>query len=87
LVGPPGNRTAIGASLRLVYDDGKKGPRRAIQAGAGYWSQNSPVQVMGYPAGRRPAAILVRWPDGSREKVKLHKKKFNYTILSVKNNE
>ncbi|HYW36281.1 MAG TPA: CRTAC1 family protein [Balneolaceae bacterium] len=80
LVGPPGNRTAIGASLRLEYDDGKKGPRRAIQAGSGYWSQNSPVQVMGYPAGRRPEAILVRWPDGSSQKVSIQHGKWNYVI-------
>ncbi|HYW33970.1 MAG TPA: FG-GAP-like repeat-containing protein, partial [Balneolaceae bacterium] len=80
LVGRSGNRDAIGASMRLVYKNGTKGPRREIQAGSGYWSQNSPVQVMGYPAARKPVAILIRWPGGNKQKVPIKSDKWNYTI-------
>jgi len=39
-----GNAQAIGASIRL--GDGKHfGPAREIHAGAGFWSQDSAVQV------------------------------------------
>ena len=62
LQGPPPNRDAYGSSLRVVYQDGSKGPLRAVQAGSGYWSQNSAVQVLG--TARTPAQIEVTWPDG-----------------------
>jgi hypothetical protein len=61
LLGPPGNPTAIGASLRLKFDS-RYGPSREIQAGSGYWSQNSPVQVLGTP--EPPRALEIRWPGG-----------------------
>jgi enediyne biosynthesis protein E4 len=61
LQGPPGNPHAVGASIRLQAN-GQLGPAREIQSGSGYWSQNSPVQVM---AARGVAeAIFVRWPGG-----------------------
>jgi len=63
LIGTEGNRNAIGASIRMVYPDGSKGPTRFIQAGGGYGSQNGTVQVMGYREW--PSAIEVTWPDGS----------------------
>jgi enediyne biosynthesis protein E4 len=62
LQGPPGNPHAVGASIRLRADTWL-GPAREIQAGSGYWSQNSPVQVMAAPT--TPTAIVVRWPDGT----------------------
>lgn len=62
LSGPPRNRDGIGASLRLLYEDGQAGPRREVQAGAGYWSQGSSTQVLG--AARPVAQIKVTWPDG-----------------------
>jgi enediyne biosynthesis protein E4 len=61
LQGPPGNPHAVGASIRLQSKDGL-GPVREVQAGSGYWSQNSPVQVMA--AGTTATAIVVRWPGG-----------------------
>lgn len=61
LIGPRENPLAIGARLRLVYDE-NRGPVREIQAGSGYWSQNSAVQVLGQK--QRPTRIWVRWPDG-----------------------
>ena len=61
LIGLAGNRQAIGATIRLVYEDGF-GPAREIHLGSGYWSQDSVVQVMG---ARSPVkSIWVRWPGG-----------------------
>ncbi|MDR8390625.1 FG-GAP-like repeat-containing protein [Aliifodinibius sp. S!AR15-10] len=62
LLGPSGNTKAYGSSLRLIYSDGHKGPRREVQAGGGYWSQNSATQVMGYDD--EVDAIEVQWFDG-----------------------
>jgi hypothetical protein len=80
LVGPVGNRNAIGSSIRIVYADGTKGPRREIQAGSGYWSQNSFIQIMGYKDSSRPAAIAIRWPNGGKEKVPIQNGKWNYVV-------
>ncbi|MEX0771299.1 MAG: FG-GAP-like repeat-containing protein [Balneolaceae bacterium] len=67
LEGPSGNRDAIGSSIRGVFEDGTKGPRREIQAGGGYWSQSSKIQVLG---GDKPlSAIEVKWFDGRSETV------------------
>jgi hypothetical protein len=63
LHGPPGNRDAIGAVLR-VKTSGEWGPAREIHAGSGYWSQSSPVQIMHGKEGRRPESVRVRWPGG-----------------------
>jgi len=61
LQGPPGNPTAVGASIRLLAGQ-KAGPLREIQAGSGYCSQDSAVQVLAMP---QPAdQIWVRWPGG-----------------------
>jgi enediyne biosynthesis protein E4 len=61
LLGSPGNPTAIGATMRIQFDSGY-GPLREIQAGSGYWSQNSPVHVLGTP--EPPRTLVIRWPDG-----------------------
>jgi len=45
LAGPAGNPSGIGATMRLKSGD-RFGPAREIHAGAGYWSQDSPVQVL-----------------------------------------
>ncbi|MGI8602049.1 MAG: FG-GAP-like repeat-containing protein [Verrucomicrobiales bacterium] len=61
LRGTSGNLDAIGAQVRLVF--GKRhGPVRELQAGSGYWSQNSLVPVLGSSA--TPTAVWVRWPGG-----------------------
>jgi hypothetical protein len=62
LVGPPGNPSAVGAQIRLHYPGNRLGPAREIQAGSGYWSVNSPVQVMGLDG--QADAVRVRWPGG-----------------------
>ena len=61
LSGPPGNPQAIGARLRLG-DAAEFGPAREVQAGSGYWSQNSPVQIMNF--SNAPARLSVHWPGG-----------------------
>jgi len=61
LQGPPGNPNAVGACLRLKFGE-RLGPAREIQAGSGYWSVNSAVQVMATPDP--PTAVWVRWPGG-----------------------
>jgi hypothetical protein len=61
LIGPEGNPRGIGAWLRLKQGD-RFGPVREIQAGSGYWSQNSVVQVMASPSP--PTQVWVRWPKG-----------------------
>lgn len=61
LQGPESNPYGIGAQVRLIYQQGR-GPSREIHAGAGYWSQDSPVLVLG--AEQEPARVWVRWPGG-----------------------
>ncbi len=57
----PGNPAGMGATGRLKHGE-RLGPAREVRAGAGYWSQDSAVQVM---AGAGPATQLqVRWPGG-----------------------
>ena len=78
LVGPKNNLNAIGAAIRLIYTNGTKGPLREIQAGSGYWSQNSAVQVMG--ASDRVKNIEIRWPNGSTQTIPAKPGKMNYVI-------
>jgi len=61
LVGPPGNPSGIGATMRLKSGS-QLGPAREIHAGAGYWSQDSPVQVLAQLP--EPMQLWVRWPGG-----------------------
>ena len=62
LQGPPGNPTGVGAVVRLRVGD-HWGPAREIQAGSGYWSQDSAVVVLGHGQAK-PEEISVRWPGG-----------------------
>jgi hypothetical protein len=61
LQGPPGNPHGVGATLRLKAGD-KLGPAQEVQAGSGYWSQNSSVLVVA--TVEKPTEIVVRWPGG-----------------------
>jgi hypothetical protein len=61
LNGPAGNPAGVGALLRLRFGE-RWGAAREIHAGSGYWSQDSPVQVLGTP--ERPTQIWIRWPGG-----------------------
>ena len=61
LRGAPGNPDGIGASVRLVFPK-RSGPVREIQAGSGYWSQNSSVSILATPEA--PTGLWIRWPGG-----------------------
>jgi hypothetical protein len=67
LVGPADNPDATGASIRVIYQGGRMGPVREVQAGSGYWSRNGSIQVLGLSA--EPAEILIRWPGGAESRV------------------
>jgi len=83
LIGTKQNRTATGASIRLLYTNGSMGPSREIQAGSGYWSQNSTTQVLG-TAGK-VNSIKVIWPDGTKQTVTAKQDTMNYVITYPKN--
>jgi hypothetical protein len=68
LAGPPGNPRGIGAQLRLKSRE-EFGPVREIHAGSGYWSQDSPVQVLALLP--EPRQLWVRWPGGQSSTVDL----------------
>jgi hypothetical protein len=61
LKGPPGNPFGYGAQMRLKHGE-HLGPVREVHGGGGYWSQDSPVQVIG--GADSPAQLWIRWPGG-----------------------
>ncbi len=78
LRGPGENRSGIGSSLRLVYKEGQLGPRRVVQSGSGYLSQNSTTQVLG--AAAQPVRIEVTWFDGTTQAVDVTADQRTYDI-------
>ncbi len=68
LTGPPGNLDALGAAIRVVTGN-KLGPLREIQAGSGYFSQNTFEQII--PAEPKPTALKIRWPGGRTLQVEI----------------
>ena len=79
LAGRTGNPHAIGAKVRMVYED-RRGPAREIQAGSGYWSSNGVVQV--FSSRGTPVAVWVRWPDGSTSETPLATGQRELTVRS-----
>jgi len=70
LVGPLGNRQAIGAKLRLTgVSDRMKGPMRELRGGSGYWSQNGLVSL--WPSSETAQALRVIWPGGRTSEVNI----------------
>jgi hypothetical protein len=61
LIGSATNPYCIGAEMRLQFGQ-RLGPVRQVSAGSGYWSQDSPVQVLSTPES--PTGIWIRWPGG-----------------------
>jgi hypothetical protein len=61
LQGPPFNRSAVGATLR-IRANGRDGPVREVHAGGGYWSMDSATPILALPTGA--GEIRVRWPGG-----------------------
>jgi len=68
LAGPPENRSAIGAAIRLQFGE-RHGPWREIHAGSGYLSQDSCVAILGTP--EPPTHLEVRWPGGKSMSVRV----------------
>ena len=62
LRGPAVNPDGLGAMVRLKYHD-RFGPARLVQAGSGYWSQESIVPILGQ--AEPPTHVWVRWPGGA----------------------
>jgi len=79
LTGSESNRDAVGASIRLLYQDGRKGPKRWIMTASGYWSQSSKAQVLGYQEW--PDQIKVAWPDGSLQYIPMEQGVYHYEIV------
>ena len=69
LKGPVANPDGIGTQVRLLYAGEARGPVRTVQAGSGYWSQDSSTQVLGFR--ETPRAVWVRWPGGKEQTVSL----------------
>ncbi len=67
LRGGPANPLAIGAVVRLHYDDGPPGPAHEIRSGGGHLSQDAAVPVLGRRPGAAVATLRIRWPNGARE--------------------
>lgn len=76
--GPDGNTSGVGSSLRLLYDNGEKGPARYIQSGSSHLSQNSLTQVMGTRGN--PASVEVTWFDGTTQVVSIEEDQTNVLI-------
>jgi hypothetical protein len=70
LSGPSSNPDAVGAQMRLLYANDRKGPCRTVPAGSGYWSQDGAIQVLGM--AERPVSLWIRWPDGKEQAVPIN---------------
>jgi hypothetical protein len=68
VAGPAGNPTGVGAVVRLKSGE-RFGPGREVHGGSGYWSQDSPVQVLSMMP--EPLKLSVRWPGGKSTTVDL----------------
>jgi hypothetical protein len=73
LNGPAHNPAGIGCQLRLHGEKNAWGPVREIQAGNGWFSQNSPVTVL--HSSFKATGIWVRWPGGAETLTPLGQKK------------
>lgn len=62
LQGIDSNLFGIGSRLRLRDVEGHLGPSRIVASGSGYWSQDSPVVVLGSQS--EVEGVQVTWPDG-----------------------
>lgn len=66
LVGPRGNRQAIGARVTLVTAEGRQTQEVGANEGA-YLSQGHYRLYYGLGANKQASEIHIRWPDGSRQ--------------------
>ena len=78
LHGPRKNPLAFGSSVQIEYSDGSKGPKREIRSGAGYLSQDSPVQILGVKQNAR--FIISTWPNGKTKRSEINGDEINLYI-------
>ena len=78
LRGPAGNPAGIGAVVRL-RSGGSWGPAYAVHAGAGYWSQDSAVLVLGHGSAT-PTELSVQWPGGKSTTLPLNRDRREITV-------
>lgn len=81
LKGRKANPEAVGALLRVVYPGDRMGPARNVAAGAGYWSQDAAVQVLG--TSEKPTAIWIRWPDGRCQTVPVREGDWDIRVVQI----
>jgi hypothetical protein len=68
----PANPTGVGAIVRLIFANDKKGPAKIVTAGSGYWSQDSAVLILTRPStASAPSEIEVQWPHGKTTTTKI----------------
>ena len=72
------NPYAVGAVIRLRYDNDELGPAREIRQGSGWLTQNALTQTLGMK--RHVRAVEVRWPGGRTTSTKLPKGVFSVEI-------
>ena len=80
LIGPAGNRSGIGAQIRLGAP-GHYGPVRELHAGSGYWSQDSAVLIMATSV--EPTHLWIRWPGGRTTETPLPPGVREYSVDSM----
>ena len=78
LHGPKKNPLAFGSSVQIEYSDGSKGPKREIRSGAGYLSQDSPVQILGVKQNAK--FIISTWPNGKTKRSEINGDEINLYI-------
>jgi enediyne biosynthesis protein E4 len=79
LHGPSSNSEGVGSQIRLIYENGEKGPARHIQIGSGYWSQNSTTQILGAKSDN-VKAIEIQWYNGTLQIFEVEKGEKDFTI-------
>ena len=83
LQGSKGNKSAIGARVRLVFKSGKTSLLEA-SAGGGYLSQSTSDLHFGVPDGEVPSKVLVFWPNGRQSEHQLEKSHGLFVIVEGK---
>jgi hypothetical protein len=77
VAGPPSNPDGVGTQVRVMYGD-RGGPVREVQAGSGFLSQNSAVQLFGLSG--TPTAVWVRFPGGKTTTVPVSPEQRDLTV-------
>jgi enediyne biosynthesis protein E4 len=79
VVGPPQNRSGIGAKVTVQLNDGTR-LMREIQAGSGYLSQSPAAAYFSVPRGTKAERMEVLWPNGKVQSSEIIDASRKYTI-------